>query len=106
MGKPEAYVIDGDVNSTLHGFDENSVDNRREAPRRPSASRGPEVLSIVRVGDDDVHWIVVSMSADRRTASIAPLNQTGKVGMKHDVSLSKLWPYYGQADEAEQSESA
>jgi hypothetical protein len=102
MGNPRAYVIDGDVDPVPISED----DSWRETSRRVVASPGPEILSIVRFGNSLAHWIVVSMSSDRLTASIAPLNQGGKVGMKHGVSVSRLWPYYGQLEKSARKESA
>jgi hypothetical protein len=93
MGNPRAYVIDGDVKAAPQ-----EDELWREPTRISAKSQGPEMLSIVRIGTGQAHWIVVSMSTDRRTVSIAPLNQGANVGMKHGVSVSKLWPYYGQEE--------
>jgi hypothetical protein len=88
MGNPRSYVIEV--------LPERDDDNWRDNSRNSSRSRGPEMLSIVRIGDGQAHWIVVSMSADRKTVSIAPLNQGSNTGMKHGVSVDKLWPFYEQ----------
>jgi hypothetical protein len=101
MGKPEAYKIDGDTKSEPVNLDS----MRRETSKKATIA-GPELLSIVRIGNDDVHWIVVSVSVDRRSVSVAPLKQGAKVGMKHGVSVSELWPYYGQLEKSAQSATA
>jgi hypothetical protein len=107
MGKPEAYVIGEDVIGADVDSESMSVaDTRRENSRKPASNPGPELLSIVRMGDGDVHWIVVAVGPDRRTVSIAPLKQGSKVGMKHGVSVSELWPYYGQLEKSARRESA
>ena len=93
MGNSRAYVISEEITAVPQ-----DEDPWLERPRIAPRSQGPEMLSIVRVGSTKTQWIVVSISTDRRTVSIAPLNQGASVGMKHGISVTKLWPYYGQVD--------